>query len=60
MQLRLRVARAPAIDRQSTSVVMAATIFSALGIDPAGHYTDATTRRLPISTGRPIANVYAS
>ena len=35
-----------------------ATIFSALGIDPSGYYTDAFDRRLPISTGHPIAGLY--
>lgn len=36
-----------------------ATIFSALGIDPAGHFTDALTRRFPISEGQPITELYA-
>jgi hypothetical protein len=35
-----------------------ATIFSALGIDPAGHFTDATARPFPISIGRPITELY--
>ena len=38
---------------------IAATMFSALGIDPAGHYQDALGRPYPISTGRPIEGVYA-
>lgn len=36
-----------------------ATIFSALGIDPHGHYTDATGRPFPISTGRPMTELYS-
>jgi hypothetical protein len=38
---------------------IAATAFSALGVDPAGHYTDATGRPFAISTGRPIEELYA-
>jgi hypothetical protein len=39
---------------------VAATIFHALGIDPAGHYPDLTGRPMPISHGRPIAALYGS
>jgi hypothetical protein len=35
-----------------------ATIFSALGIHPGGHFTDALTRPFPISEGRPIIELY--
>ncbi len=35
-----------------------ATMFAALGVDPAGHYTDAENRPYPIATGRPIAGLY--
>jgi hypothetical protein len=35
-----------------------ATIFSALGIDPAGHYTDATGRPFQICEGRVIEPLY--
>ena len=35
-----------------------ATIFSALGIDPAGHYTDPTGQPFAISTGKPIEGLY--
>jgi len=35
-----------------------ATIYSALGIDPAGHYTDTLSRPIPLSVGRPITALY--
>ncbi len=35
-----------------------ATMFAALGIDPAGHYTDLTGRPYPIATGKAIAALY--
>ncbi|MBA4018575.1 MAG: DUF1501 domain-containing protein [Pirellula sp.] len=35
-----------------------ATIYSALGIDPAGHYRDLLGRPIPLSTGRPIEALY--
>lgn len=35
-----------------------ATLFAALGLDPAAHYLDPTARRRPITTGRPIAALY--
>jgi hypothetical protein len=35
-----------------------ATMFSALGIDPATHYRDALGRPFEISTGQPIAGLY--
>jgi hypothetical protein len=38
---------------------VAATMFSALGIDPAGHYIDHTDRPFPIATGKPIDGLYA-
>ncbi len=37
---------------------MTATIFSALGLDPAAHFTDTLGRQFPISTGRPIDLLY--
>lgn len=37
-----------------------ATLFLALGIDPAGHFTDATGRPFPIATGKPIEQLYTS
>ncbi len=37
---------------------VAATLFAALGIDPATHYTDLTDQPHPVSTGKPIAAVY--
>jgi len=37
-----------------------ATMFSALGIDPAGHFTDATDRPFPISRGQVISGLYES
>ncbi|MBI1310792.1 DUF1501 domain-containing protein [bacterium] len=36
-----------------------ATIFHALGIDPAGHYRDLTSRPYLISKGRPITQLYS-
>jgi hypothetical protein len=38
---------------------IAATMFAALGIDPAGHFEDQTSRPFPIASGRPIAGLYA-
>jgi prepilin-type processing-associated H-X9-DG protein len=35
-----------------------ATMFNALGIDPAGHYTDATGRPYTISDGKPMDVLY--
>ncbi|MGE3314461.1 MAG: DUF1501 domain-containing protein [Planctomycetaceae bacterium] len=37
---------------------VAATMFSALGVDPAGHYLDPFSRPFEISTGQPIAGLY--
>ena len=37
---------------------VAATIFSSLGIDPSGHFTDATSRPVPIASGKPIQELY--
>ncbi len=37
---------------------LAATMFAALGIDPALHCTDPTGRLFPLTTGRPIAGIY--
>jgi len=37
-----------------------ATMFSALGIDPSGHFQDATGRPYPIASGKPITGLYAS
>jgi hypothetical protein len=37
---------------------IAATMFSALGIDPAGHYQDAFGRPFPIATGKVIEGLY--
>lgn len=39
---------------------IAATMFSALGIDPEGHYTDSLGRPFPISVGKPISGLYGS
>jgi hypothetical protein len=35
-----------------------ATLFHALGIDPAGHYIDLTDQPHAITTGKPITAVY--
>jgi hypothetical protein len=37
---------------------LTATIFHALGIDPAGHFSDSVNRPHPISSGHPIAALY--
>ncbi len=37
---------------------LAATIFSSLGIDPAGHYIDTLGRPIPLTVGNPIAGLY--
>ncbi|MGH7199739.1 MAG: DUF1501 domain-containing protein, partial [Planctomycetaceae bacterium] len=37
---------------------VAATLFSALGIDPSGHYTDPAGRPYRIADGRPIVGLY--
>ncbi len=37
---------------------VAATMYSALGVDPAGHYYDPIERPIPITVGRPIAELY--
>jgi hypothetical protein len=37
---------------------VAATIFSALGIDPQGHYRDALDRPFPVAEGKPIRGAY--
>ena len=37
---------------------ISATMFAALGIDPAGHYDDLTNRPFPISIGKPVADLY--
>jgi hypothetical protein len=37
---------------------IAATMFAALGVDPAGHYSDSSGRPFPITTGKPIVALY--
>ncbi|MFO1094094.1 MAG: DUF1501 domain-containing protein [Planctomycetaceae bacterium] len=37
---------------------VAATVFAALGVDPAGHYVDALQRPFVISPGRPMTALY--
>ncbi len=37
---------------------VAATMFAALGIDPAGHYIDQLDRPFPITVGRPMDGLY--
>jgi hypothetical protein len=39
---------------------LAATVFAALGIDPAGHYHDLAARPYLISPGRPIGDLFRS
>ncbi|MFN4259636.1 MAG: DUF1501 domain-containing protein [Gemmataceae bacterium] len=38
---------------------VAATLFAALGIDPATHYTDPAGRAFPLTIGKPIQGLYA-
>jgi hypothetical protein len=38
---------------------VAATMFSALGINPAGEYRDALDRPYPVSVGRPMTAIYS-
>ena len=52
-----RIAAQPQSNRVGPCDV-AATMFSALGIDPAGHYQDAFGRPFPISNGQPISGLY--
>lgn len=35
-----------------------ATMFSALGVDPSGHFTDTLGRQFPISIGKPMRGLY--
>jgi len=35
-----------------------ATLFSALGVDPAGHYTDLVNQPHALTTGKPIAALF--
>ena len=37
---------------------LAATMFAALGVDPASHYTDPAGRPFPVATGRPGVGLY--
>ena len=37
---------------------VAATMFAALGIDPARHFSDTVGRPIPIATGKPISELY--
>jgi hypothetical protein len=37
---------------------LAATMFAALGVDPAGHYHDLDDRPYPITIGKPIGGLY--
>lgn len=53
-----RIGGAPAMDRVEPGD-LAATMFSALGINPAGHFTDSLGRPFEIATGRPIAGLYS-
>jgi hypothetical protein len=52
-----KLAAQPHLDRVSPCDI-SATMFSALGIDPEGHYQDAFGRPYPISSGRTIAGLY--
>ena len=52
-----RMAARPARDLV-TPGDLAATMYAALGIDPAAHFRDPLDRPFPIATGRPIAGLY--
>lgn len=52
-----RLAAQPLADRVSPCDI-SATLFSALGIDPEGHFEDSFSRPFPITTGRPIEGLY--
>lgn len=52
-----RFAAQPHLDRVSPCD-LSATLFSALGIDPEGHFQDAFGRPYPISSGKPIEGLY--
>jgi hypothetical protein len=52
-----RIAAQPHTNRVEPGDI-AATMFSALGVDPAGHYEDAFGRPYPIATGKPIEGLY--
>lgn len=54
-----RIAAQPHSERVSPADI-AATIFSALGIDPQGHFQDAVGRPFPIATGQPLEGLYRS
>lgn len=52
-----RLAAQPHLNRVSPCDI-SATMFSALGIDPEGHYQDAFARPYPISSGQTIEGLY--
>jgi uncharacterized protein (DUF1501 family) len=54
-----KIAAHPVSDRVGPWDV-AATMFSALGIDPATHYADSLGRPFPITVGSPIKGLYQS
>jgi hypothetical protein len=54
-----RIAAQPLANRVGPDDI-AATMFSALGVDPEGHFQDALGRPFPISTGKPITGLYGS
>ncbi len=54
-----RMAAQPQSNRVTPGDI-AATMFSSLGIDPAGHYQDALGRPYQIATGKTIEGLYAS
>ncbi|VTS02857.1 DUF1501 domain-containing protein [Tuwongella immobilis] len=45
-------------DRPTSPLDLIATLFAALGIDPAGHFPDSTGRPYPISQGTPISGLW--
>jgi hypothetical protein len=43
----------------TTPADLTATMFASLGIDPAGHFDDATGRPMPITQGKAVAGLFA-
>jgi uncharacterized protein (DUF1501 family) len=43
------------VEKAASPADVVATLFSALGVDPAGHYEDGAGRPFPVSVGRPLA-----
>ena len=42
-----------------TPADLTATMFASLGVDPAGHFADATNKPTPITAGRPVTGLFS-